>query len=176
MSEEADDHWHDLLTRIGMRRFSIDDYLKQARPRGNRLVTVAVVSSAIAAVLTAGPAVGGESFTSGVASGLGLSNASLVWRGLCLLALLVSIVAAVTTNLARSQDTERKIAMAETANVELEGLQTAMEFGHTTVDDVVRQYHQCIAKIPWVQERHPEPANAGAGAPDGGPGTGSSSA
>lgn len=138
----------DLLARIDARRASIGAYLRQARPRGNRLVNTAIISSAIAAVLTAGPALGGETFSRGVANGLSLPSDSIVWRSLCLLALAVSIVAAITTNLARSQDTARRITAAESANAELEGLRTLVEFGQVPVGEAAKLYQQYVVKIP----------------------------
>ncbi len=160
MSELGGDHRQDLLGRIDARRASIDGYLQHARPRGNRLVTTAIVSSAIAAVLTAGPALGGETFASGVADSLSLPNDSIVWRSLCFLALAVSIIAAITTNLSRSQDTANRIAAAEATNAELEGLRTLVEFGQVPVGDAARLYQQYVTKIPWIEERHAMPAAA----------------
>ena len=162
MVSDQSDLRRELLYRIDSRRASIDDYLQRARPRGGRLVTVAIVSSALAAVLTAGPALGGEPFAEGVANSLALPSDSIVWRGLCFLALGVSLVAAITTNLARSQDTERKIAVAESTNAELEGLRTLLTFGQVSVGDAATQYQQFLTKIPWVDERHPAHDQLGA--------------
>jgi hypothetical protein len=155
MNEHSGGQRGELLARIEMRRVSIDEYLQKARPRGGRLMTVAIVSSAIAAALTAGPALGGETFTEVVSKGLALPSDLLVWRFLCLFALVVSIIAAISTNLARSQDTERKIAAAESASAELEGLSTLVAFGQVPVGAAAKQYQQFVSKIPWVDERHP---------------------
>lgn len=144
-----------LLDRIEVRRAGIARYLERERPKGRRLVTVAAVSSAIAAALTAGPALGGQTFTSTVAGGLGLPSQAVVWRVLCFLALAVSVVAAIATNLARSQDPEGKIAKAEAANAELEGLRTMVEFGRVAVGAAAEQYQHCVAQIPWVDEHQP---------------------
>jgi hypothetical protein len=171
VADRSGDRRLDLLDRIDVRRASIERYLHKARPRGRRLVSVAVVSSAVAAVLTAGPALGGQTFTSTVADGLALPNQALVWRALCLVALAASLVAAVATSLARSQDPERKIAAAEAANAELEGLRTMVEFGQVAVVDAAEHYQQAVAKIPWVDEHQqvdrpgqagpPPPSSAG---------------
>ena len=77
MTDQSGDLRRELLQRIDGRRASIDDYLQRARPRGGRLVTVAIVSSALAAVLTAGPALGGEPFAAGVADSLALPSESV---------------------------------------------------------------------------------------------------
>jgi hypothetical protein len=152
--DQVNDHRQDLLDMIDVRRTGIECYLRKARPRRRRLVTVAAVSSAMAAALTAGPALGGQTFTSTVADGLALPSQALVWRGLCLFALVASVIAAIATNLVRSHDSERRIAGAEAANVELEGLRTRAEFGKLTVDDAAQQYEQSVRKIPWVDAQH----------------------
>jgi len=156
--EQSDYQRRHLLATIDDRRSSIERYLQEARPRGRRLVTVAAVSSAIAAALTAGPAFGGQTFTSTVADGLALPSQALVWRALCFFALAASLIAAIATNLARTQDPERRIAGAEAANVELEGLRTRVEFGKVTVDDAAEQYEESIKRIPWVDEHLPAAA------------------
>jgi hypothetical protein len=54
--------------------------------------------------------------------------------------------------------------MAEAANAELEGLSALLQFGHLTVDDGVKLYHQYSVKIPFVEEL-PPPVRAGYGPP-----------
>ena len=76
MADQSGDRRQEFLRRIDSRRASIDEYLDKARPRGGRLATIAIVSSAVAAALTAGPALGGEGFSNGVANGLGLRTTS----------------------------------------------------------------------------------------------------
>ena len=46
----------ELLDHIAHRRASIDEWLRANRPRSNRLGTVSIISSALAAVFVAGPA------------------------------------------------------------------------------------------------------------------------
>lgn len=142
----------DLLDRIHGRRAAITAYLRRTRPRRDRLTTTSIVSSALAAVLTAGPALGGTSFTDTVAGALALRDTSAVWRVLCLGALLVSVVAAISANLSTSRDTERRVNAAEACNAELEGLATLLEFGGLAVGDGVELYRQYVVKIPFVDE------------------------
>lgn len=163
MTEDAD-YRRDLLDRIGGRRASIEEYLRTARPRGTRLVNISIVSSAVAAALTAGPALGGETFSTSVADGLSLSSDSTVWRTLCFLALGVSVVAAISTNLAKSHDTAQRITAAEATNAELEGLRTLLEFGQISVGDAAKLYQQYLTKVPWI-EGHPGPPPAGPNRP-----------
>ncbi|HLM06353.1 MAG TPA: hypothetical protein VK402_14340 [Blastococcus sp.] len=110
--------------------------------------------SSLAALFTAGPAFGGETFSESVQNALGLETDTAVWRLLCLLALLVSVGAAVLTNLGKSQDDVGRLASAEAANTELEGLSSLLQFGHLTVEDAVKLYQQYSAKSPsWTTSR-----------------------
>jgi hypothetical protein len=151
----ADDNQlrHDLLWRIEARRASVQAYLRERRPRTRRLATTTVVLSSLAAVFTAGPAFGGESFAKAVQDMFGLRSDSYVWRTLCLLALLVSVGAAVLTNIGKANDDVAKLSSAEAANAELEGLASLLQYGHLSVDDGVKLYQQYSVKIPFVDDQ-----------------------
>ena len=112
----------DLLWRIESRRASIQAYLREHRPRTRRRATITVVLSSLAALFTAGPALGGEPFAQSVQNSLGLASDSTVWRTLCFLTLLVSIASAILVNLGKANDEVAKLSSAEAANTELEGL------------------------------------------------------
>lgn len=148
----------DLLHRISERRGSIRAYLDSVRPKADRLTFISVVSSAIAAAATAGPALGGESFTEAVGRAFSLSADSLVWRSLCFVAVIVSVVAAVTTNLNKSLDRSSRLSTAEAVSTELEGLETLLEFGELPVQDAVKLYQSYVVKIPFVEESPPRPS------------------
>ena len=100
----------DLLWRIEARRASIQAYLREHRPRTRRRATITIVLSSLAALFTAGPALGGEPFAQSVQNSLGLASDSYVWRTLCLLTLLVSIASAILVNLGKAND---EVAQAE---------------------------------------------------------------
>ena len=70
-----------------------------------------------------------------------------------------------SARLARSQDPERKIAAAEAANAELEGLRTMVEFGQVAVVDAAEHYQHAVAKIPWADEHQPVDVAGQAGPP-----------
>jgi hypothetical protein len=154
----------DLLRRIETRRAAVQAFLRTNRPRTRRRATVIIVLSSLAALFTAGPAVGGETFAEGVQRGLGLASDSYVWRTLCLLALLVSISSAVLTNISKSQDDVARLSTAEAANAELEGLSSLLEYGQLSVPDGVKLYQQYSVKIPFVDEL-PGAVGAGYGSP-----------
>jgi hypothetical protein len=72
-----------LLKDIETRRRAIEQYLDAKRPVSNRLTTISVISSCVAAALAAGPAVGGNGFADAVQNGLPIGQSSTVWRLLC---------------------------------------------------------------------------------------------
>ena len=160
----------DLLTRIEARRGGVQAFLRENRPRIRRRANVTIVLSSLAAAFTAGPALGGETFAEAVQRGFGLPDDSLVWRVLCLFALLVSVGAAVMANIAKSQDADARLSTAEAANAELEGLATLLQFGHLAVADAVKLYQQYAVKIPFVEDVpvHPSRAPEGWGQPPSG--------
>jgi hypothetical protein len=151
----------DLLWRIEARRASIQAYLREHRPRTRRRATVTVVLSSLAALFTAGPALGGEPFAQSVQNSLGLASDSYVWRTLCFLTLLVSIGSAVLVNLGKANDDVAKLSSAEAANTELEGLTGLLQFGRVSLEDGVKLYQQYIVKIPFVDDQPAVPVPAG---------------
>lgn len=150
-----------LLRRIKNRRRSVDAYLQSARPRASRLMWVSIISSALAAALTAVPALGGASGTGELAASLELSGPAAVWRPLCLLAMVVSIIAAVSANLSKARNAEARIINAEACSAELEGLQALVEFQQLSLEEAVKLYQQYVARIPFVPETTPGKERSG---------------
>lgn len=142
----------ELRAQIVARREGIAAFLHDVRPRRNRLTNVSIISSALAAVFVAGPALAGTQFTDGVKQQLSLSNGAAVWRPLCLAALIVSLVSVISSNLSKSQDLAARVTAAEVCSTELENVMTSLQFGHLSVEDAVEQYHQSVSKIPFVEE------------------------
>ena len=142
----------ELLDQITYRRASIGEWLRTNRPRSSRLSTVSIISSALAAVIVAGPALGGERFTGGAADVLSLDTGAPVWRFMCLLGLIASVVAAIATNLHKSQDLAARITAAESCDADLEGLQTLLRFGRISTGEAVDLYRGYIARIPHVDD------------------------
>jgi hypothetical protein len=164
MAEDSELLRRELLARIGTRRAAVQAFLRLNRPRIRRRANLTIVFSALAAVFTAGPAVGGESFSHSVQQGLGLGSDSTVWRVLCLAALVVSIAAAVLTNIGKSEDAVGRLSTAEAANAELEGLTTMLEFGQLPVEEAVKLYQQYAVKIPFIEDvAAPMAGSAGTG-------------
>jgi hypothetical protein len=147
------DNMQQLVKRIRARRKTIDAFLMRARPRADRLTLVSIVSSAVAAALTAAPALGGKDFMSAAVRFIDGAEAPDVWQPLCLLAMIASIVAAISANLSKSKNAEARILNAEVCNAELDALQAAVEFQQIPLEDAVKQYQKHIAKIPFVAEQ-----------------------
>ena len=149
----------DLLARIEDRQVAVGQFLQKSRPGIRRRSNVTITLSSLAAVFTAGPAIGGENFSGGMQKLFGLASDSYVWRTLCLLALLVSVGAAVMTNLAKAHEAAiNRLTTAEAAKAELEGLATLVQFGHLSTEEGVKLFHQYSTKIPFVDDM---PALAG---------------
>jgi hypothetical protein len=158
MAEDSDARAR-LLAQISTRRASVQAHLRAARPRVRRRANVTIVLTSLSALVTAGPAAGGESFAGGVQRSLGLSSDAYVWRVLCLVSLVVSVSAAVLTNLGKSQDAAGQLSTAEAVDGELEGLAVLLEFGQLPVEDAVKLYQQYTGKINFIEDL-PAPAVA----------------
>jgi hypothetical protein len=142
-----------LCARIKARRADIDAFLAHARPRRNVLNNISIVCSALAAVFTAAPALGGAKAMKAVADDLSLGVPSHVWRPLCIGAFIVAVAAAVAANLHRSYDLPAQVAAAEACNAELESLLALLDFDDLPMHNAVDHYQQSIHKIPFVKER-----------------------
>jgi hypothetical protein len=81
-----------------------------------------------------------------------LEQSSIVWQALCLAAMLMSVVAAVATNLANSHSVAAKVSAAEACNAQLEGLQTALNFGRLPLEDAVQLYQQYTTQVAFVDD------------------------
>lgn len=158
---ETDALRQELLSRIEARRSGAARYLHQNRPSVRRRSTITIVLSSLAAVFTAGPALGGESFAEAVRRMFGLSSESSVWRTLCLLALLVSVGAAVMSSLAKTHEAAlNRLTTAEAAKAELEGLADLVRLGHLDLEEALKLFHAYSVKIPWIDD-----ADVSAGGP-----------
>lgn len=151
MSEEPQVR-QNLTAHIHQRRAGVMAYLRTARPRRNRLSTISIVGSVLAAAFTVGPAVGGNRFTQAVQDIFSLSDDSTVWRILCLAAVLFSLTAALAGNLANSRALAAQVSAAEAASAELEGLESALNFGTLPTDNAVELYRQYVAKVAFIDD------------------------
>lgn len=142
----------ELSAHIQQRRSSIMGFLRTARPRRNRLTNMSVFGSALAAVLTVGPAMGGTRFTAAIQGIFSLRDDAIVWRVLCLAAVVLSLAAALATNLANSHAVAAQVSAAEACSAELDGLESALAFGHLPTDDAVALYRQYVTKVAFIDD------------------------
>jgi len=143
-----------LLQRIKARRSDITQYVSDIEPRGTRLTNISIICSAVASVLTAGPALGGTSFTEGIQNILQIADDSPVWRILCLAATLLSISTVIATNMYKSHDMSSRLSKAQAGNALLEGLETQIEFGSMPLQEGAKLYQQYIADVPFIHEKN----------------------
>lgn len=141
-----------LLARITTRRTAIGTYIHDLEPRGTYLNRVSTVCSGAASVLTAGPALGGDTFTQSTQQIFGLTNEAAVWQLLCLGAMILSLAAAVTTSLFERRNVVDQLRQAEVGQTKLEGLAVLLEFGQMPVAEAARLYYQYVNELPFVHE------------------------
>ena len=81
-----------------------------------------------------------------------MSTSSIVWRVLCFLGMLASLVSVSATNMQKSHELPARISTAEAVDADLEGLQTLLQFGRTSTGDVVNLSQGYVSRIPFVDE------------------------
>ncbi|WP_246018498.1 hypothetical protein [Arthrobacter crusticola] len=141
-----------LIANIEQRQSAVRLFLRHERPRRNRLVMTSVLGSALAAGLTAGPALGGTKFAAGVQEALTLEQSSIVWQVLCLAAMLMSVAAAISTSLSNSHAVSTKVTAAEVCNAQLDGLKTALDLGRMSLEDAIELYQQYTIQVAFVDD------------------------
>jgi hypothetical protein len=132
----------DILGRIRAKRAEVERFLAAAVPRKRRLLDTTIVGGSLAAALTAGPAVGGPSFTAWLTMAMGLTSPS--WRLLCGAASAASIMATVATQLLKSNNIEQNIGRARSARAKLEVLETSLTLGQLDTRQAVAEFLKCV--------------------------------
>lgn len=143
--------WDALARRLREKRARIAAFSHKASARGAGLTNTGIIASALAAVLTAAPAVGGLRLTQALGSA-GANSPS--WRILCALASLCSLVAAIATNLLRSHDIAARLAKAQAVDARLEGLELLVELRQLTLKEATARYESAIPEVAFIA---PEP-------------------
>ncbi|MBA5605372.1 hypothetical protein H3H36_08365 [Duganella sp. FT3S] len=145
------DGWDALGERLRDKRRHIAAFIRKASARGAGLTNTGIVASALAAVLTAAPALGGARLTQALGSA---GENSPSWRILCALASLCSLVAAIATNMLRSHDIAARLAKAQAVDARLEGLELLVELRQLTLKDATARYESAIPEVAFIA---PEP-------------------
>ena len=142
-----------LLDRIKARRVAINAYAGALERRGVRLTNLSIVCTTATTVLAAGPALGGTKFTEGAGNLLGLTSSSIVWQVLCLLAVVLSITAALLNTMNKPTESNSRVMKAQTSCILLEKLEMALEFNQVTVETAAKQFQDYIADLPFIPDK-----------------------
>ncbi|MES2598486.1 MAG: hypothetical protein V4662_24335 [Verrucomicrobiota bacterium] len=141
-----------LILRIKEKRAQITTYLACTEPRANRLTTASIVCGAIASLLTAGPAVGGASFTKSLTAALGTSpESSPSWRILCAAATLLSVIATTAVAIHRNENLAVRVSKAQACSSKLEGLETQLALGSVTAKKAAEAFELHLLEVGFVR-------------------------
>lgn len=143
----------ELLDRIRAKRAEIERYLGQVSRRRRRLVNLVVTGSALAAVFTAPPAVGGKSVTNWLQGVFGSSSPS--WQFLCIFATLGSAATLIATQLQKSNNYDENIARARVLRSTLEALDVSVASGGMTVRDGTSEFLKCLENCSFIDPGRP---------------------
>lgn len=81
---------------------------------------------------------GGTRFTEGM-GGIIKTADSNVWQVLCVDAMLLSLAAAISNRIYRSNDLSGRIVKSREASLQLDRLQTLLELGQVSAGDAIKQ-------------------------------------
>jgi MFS family permease len=138
----------ELSKLIAQKRADVEAFLLRAQPRKRRLLNMTIVGGTLAAALTAGPAVGGQSFTGWLTQTLNMTSPS--WRLLCAAAALSSIMATVATQLLKADNVEENIARAQGCRAKLEVLEVALSVGQLDLQQATAEYLKCVEAAAFL--------------------------
>ena len=139
----------ELISRIREKRSHLDGFLSSARPRKRRLLNTTIVGGSLAAVLTAGPAVGGAPFTAWLTGALGSTSPS--WRILCGAASLCSVMATVATQMLKSHNIEEYVTRAQGCRAKLEVLEASLSLGQIDAQQATTEYLKCVEDAAFIE-------------------------
>ena len=138
-----------LLEQVRSKRSSLEAFLARKVPRKRRLLNTTIVGGAFAAALTAGPAVGGQSFSTWLTMALSLESPS--WRLLCGAATVCSIAATVSTQLLKSQQIEEHVTRAQSCRAKLEMLEVGLTTGTIDQKQAATEYLRCVEESAFIE-------------------------
>jgi hypothetical protein len=141
------DGWDALLTKLRDKRRRIAAFNERVAPRGAYLTNIGIVASAVATLLTAGPAVGGLRLTQALGSA---GENSPSWRILCAAAALCSLAATIATNLFRSHDIASRLARAQACDAKLESLELLVELKQLTLKEATARFEKCLPEVAFI--------------------------
>lgn len=138
----------DLIGAIRRKQVRVEAFLSAALPRKRRLLNITIVGGALAAALTAAPAIGGQSFTAWLTRTFGLASPS--WQLLCLAASVSSILATVSTQLLKSHNLEENVGRAQRCRAKLEVLELGLATGQLDAAQATSEYLRCVEEAAFL--------------------------
>ncbi len=139
----------DLVKRISLKRIEVQAYLKRRGPRRRLLLNISLIGGSLSAILTAGPAMGGKSVTTWLSQTANLTSPS--WQWLCGIASLLSIVAAISTQLLKSQRLEENLVKAQACAARLEVLEVSLAAQQIDLKQATTDFLQCVEAVAFLQ-------------------------
>jgi hypothetical protein len=137
-----------VLRQIRDTREDVGGYLRTTSRRGQRLVAVTIIAGAMATVLTAAPALGGESLADWLTETFALAAPS--WQILCAVAAACSLAATVATQLHQSNHYDARIAAAQRVQATLDVLEAAIESGQLDRQEAIGRYLAAVEKASLI--------------------------
>jgi len=141
----------DLLAQIRRKRAEVDAVIGRTVPRKRRLLNVSIIGGALAALLTTGPAVGGQPFAAWVKTAFGSTAPG--WQVLCAAAALCSLAATVATQLLKSNNLEERVFRGHSCRAKLEALDVGLSTGQIDVPRATTAYMQCLEEAAYLESR-----------------------
>jgi MFS family permease len=141
----------DLLAQIRTKRAQVEAVVAEALPRKRRLLNFSIIGGALAAVLTTGPAVGGQPFVSWLKTSMSLTAPG--WQILCGAAALCSLTATVATQLLKSSNLEERVFRGQSCRAKLEALEVGLSTGQIDVPRATTEYMKCLEEAAFLDSR-----------------------
>jgi MFS family permease len=141
----------DLLSQIQRKRAEVEAVIAAALPRKRRLLNVSIIGGALAALLTTGPAVGGQPFATWLKVTLGLASPG--WQLLCGAAALCSVAATVATQLLKSNNLEERVFRGQSCRAKLEALEVGLSTGQLDAPRATAEYMKCLEEAAFLEHR-----------------------
>jgi hypothetical protein len=141
----------DLLSQVRRKRAQVEAVVASALPRKRRLLNISIVGGALAAVLTTGPAVGGQPFVGWLKTTLSLTSPG--WQILCGAAAFCSLAATVATQLLKSNTLEERVFRGQSCRAKLEALEVGLSTGQIDVPRATTEYMKCLEEAAFLESR-----------------------
>jgi pSer/pThr/pTyr-binding forkhead associated (FHA) protein len=139
----------ELLDRVRSKRAEVDKYLEFNSRRRCLLVNLVIIAGALAALLTAPPAVGGKPFTDWLQQLF--HSTTPAWRFLCLFACLASLASVIAIQIQKSNNYEEHIVRAQGLRVALEVLEISITCGSLTTHEATSKFLRCLEDSSFME-------------------------